>query len=61
MKINQNPILQPKNFILLYFQKKCIPLYLEDLKCLIQCLGWILTKIYAHFTFEQSRIKNILF
>ena len=32
------------------FSKICILLYLEDLNFLIECVGWLLTKIYAHFT-----------
>ena len=40
------------------FSKKCIPLYLEDRKLLIERLGWVVTKINAHFTFEQSRYKK---
>ena len=39
----------PKNFILFY---------LEDLRFLIKRCGWKVTKIYTHFTFEQSRFKR---
>ena len=40
------------------FPKKCIPLYLEDLQFLIKRAGWIVTKLYSHFTFEQDKIKR---
>ena len=40
------------------FPKNFVPLYLEDLRFLIQRCGWKVTKIYAHFTFEQSRFKR---
>ena len=42
------------------FSKNCIPLYLKDLKFLIERLGWVVTKIYAQFTFEQLRYKKDL-
>ena len=38
--------------------KKCIPLYIEDLQFLIKRAGWIVTKLYSHFTFEQDKIKK---
>ena len=40
------------------FPKKCITLYIEDLHFLIKRAGWIVTKLYAHFTFEQDKIKK---
>ena len=40
------------------FPKKCIPLYIEDLKFLIKRAGWVVTKLYSHFTFEQDTIKK---
>ena len=40
------------------FPKKCIPLYIEDLQFLIKRAGWIVTKLYSHFTFEQDKIKK---
>ena len=40
------------------FQKKFISLYLEDLKFLIKRAGWIVTKLYSHFTFEQDAFKK---
>lgn len=40
------------------FPKKIIPLYLEELKFLIQRCGWLVTKIYSHFTFEQDAFKK---
>ena len=41
-----------------YFQKKAQPLYLEHLKILISRAGWKVTKLYAHYTFEQERFKK---
>ena len=40
------------------FQKKFIPLYLEDLRFLIKRAGWIVTKFYCYFTFEQNCFKK---
>ena len=40
------------------FLKKCIPLYTEDLRFLIKRAGWIVTKLYSHFTFEQNAFKK---
>ena len=40
------------------FSKKCIPLYIEDLRFLIKRAGWIVTKLYSHFTFEQDAFKK---
>ena len=40
------------------FPKTFIPLYLEDLRFLIKRCGWKVTKIYSHFTFEQSCFKR---
>ena len=40
------------------FPKICIPLYLEDLRFLIKRAGWIVTKLYSHFTFEQDAFKK---
>ena len=40
------------------FPKKCIPLYIEDLRFLIKRAGWIVTKLYSHFTFEQDAFKK---
>ena len=40
------------------FPKNFIPLYLEDLCFLIKRAGWIVTKIYSHFTFEQDAFKK---
>ena len=40
------------------FPKKCIPLYIEDLRFLIKTAGWIVTKLYSHFTFKQDTIKK---
>ena len=39
-------------------EKKFIPLYAEDLHFLITRTGWLLTHIYEHFTFEQSKFKK---
>ena len=40
------------------FPKKCIPLYLEDLRFLIKRAGWVVTKLYSHFTFEKDAFKK---
>ena len=40
------------------FPKNCIPLYTEDLRFLIKRAGWIVTKLYSHFTFEQNAFKK---
>ena len=40
------------------FKKRYQPLYLEHLAFLIKRAGWILTKIYSHWTFEQERFKR---
>ena len=38
--------------------KKCIPRYLDHLKFLISRYGWKETKLYSHFTFQQSKFKK---
>ena len=43
------------------FPKNCIPLYIEDLRFLIKRAGWIVTKLYSHFTFEKVLLKRISF
>ena len=58
IKINQNHIDVLLNLMPLCFQKNFIPLYLEDLRFLIKRCSWKVTKIYTHFTFEQSRFKR---
>ena len=40
------------------FPKKFIPLYLENLRFLIKRAGWVVTKLYLHFTFEQDAFKK---
>ena len=39
-------------------KKIFIPLYTERLHFLIKCCGWLVTKIYSHFTFEQAMFKK---
>ena len=39
-------------------EKKIILLYAEDLHFLITRAGWLVTHIYAHYTFEQSKFKK---
>ena len=34
------------------------PLYAEHLHFLIKRCGWLVTKIYSHFTFEQAMFKT---
>ena len=38
--------------------EKIIPLYAEDLHFLIKRSGWLVTYIYEHYTFEQSKFQN---
>ena len=39
-------------------EKRFISLYGEDLNFLITRAGWLVTRIYAHYTFEQSKFKR---
>ena len=39
-------------------EKKFILLYVEDLNFLIKRAGWLVTYIYEHYTFEQSKFKK---
>ena len=39
-------------------EKKLIPLYAEDLHFLVTRAGWLVTHIYEHYTFEQSKSKK---
>ena len=39
-------------------QKTFVPLYMDHLHFFIKRAGWIVTKIYAHYTFEQSNFKK---
>ena len=39
-------------------KKKFIRLYLEHLKFIITRVGWKVTKVYSHFTFEHERYKG---
>ena len=41
-------------------EKKFIPLYAEDLHFLLTRAGWLVTHIYEHFTFEQTKFKKDL-
>ena len=43
------------------FNKKFLPMYLEDLVFCIKRAGWKVTKIHSHLTFEQSRFKKKLY
>ena len=38
--------------------KKFIPLYAEHIHFLVTRAGWLVTKIYQHFTYEQSKFKQ---
>ena len=40
------------------FQKKCFPMYIEHLSIVIKRLGWRVTKIHKHISFEQQRFKK---
>ena len=39
-------------------EKKFVTLYAEDLHFLISKAGWLVTHIYAHYIFEQSKFKK---
>ena len=39
-------------------KKIFIPLYAEHLHFLVKRCGWLVTKIYSHFTFEQAMFKK---
>ena len=41
--------------------KNLIPLYAEHIHILVKRVGWLVTKIYQHFTFEQSKFKQDFF
>ena len=43
------------------FPKKFILLYLEKIKFLVLHCGWLVTKLYSQFTFEQEAFKKDLF
>ena len=40
------------------FPKKCVPLYLEEIKFAVSRCGWKVTKLYKHFYFDQERCKK---
>ena len=40
------------------FPKKCVPLYLEEIKFAVLRCGWKVTKLYKHFYFDQERCKK---
>ena len=39
-------------------EKKIIPLYAEHLHFLMTRAGWLITKIFKHYTFEQACFKK---
>ena len=39
-------------------EKKFVTLYAEDLHFLVTRAGWLVTFIYAHYTFEQCKFKK---
>ena len=39
-------------------EKRFIPLYAKDLHFLVNHAGWLVTHIYEHYTFEQSKFKK---
>ena len=55
-KINSFPYNSKTHSILK--EKKSVALYAEDLQFLITRAGWLVTHIYEHFTFSQSKFKN---
>lgn len=38
--------------------KKFIVLHVEDIHFLVTRAGWLVTHIYTHYTFEQSKFKK---
>ena len=38
--------------------KRCVPMYLEELKFAIVRCSWKVTKLYKHYYFEQKRFKR---
>ena len=38
--------------------EKFIPLYARHLHFLINRAGWLVTKIFEHYTFEQAKFKQ---
>ena len=38
--------------------KRCVPIYLEELKFAIARCGWKVTKLYKYYYFEQERYKR---
>ena len=57
MMVNRN-LIETAKLHATMFPKKFIPLYLEDLRFLIKRTGWVMTKLYSHFTFEQDAFKK---
>ena len=55
-KINSFPY-NSKTYSILK-EKKYVALYAEDLHFLITRPGWLVTHIYEHFTFAQSKFKK---
>ena len=41
-------------------EKKFVPLYADHLHFLIKRAGWLVIKIYEHYTFEQAKFKREL-
>ena len=41
-------------------EKQLIPLYAEHIHVLVKRAGWLVTRIYQHFTFEQSKFEKTL-
>ena len=55
-KTNSFPYTSKTHFTLK--EKRFIPLFAEDLFFLVTCAGWLVTHIYEHYTFEQSKFKK---
>ena len=39
-------------------EKKFVPLYAGHIHFLVKQAGWLVTSIYQHFTFEQTKVKK---
>ena len=55
-KINSFPYTSKTHSMLK--EKKFVPLYADDLHFLITRAGWLVTHIYEHCTFEQSKFNK---
>ena len=55
--VNHKVMLVQKKLMQQY-SKRIVLLYLKHLSLLIKRAGWLVEKIYSHFTFKQGRFKK---